>query len=95
MLATQLVAGLEAGLRQGFAEDAGEHVARNCIRILGGCPSDNDIAALIAVFAAGASPQNVSRSPMSSLGDWGNPTDHLRYGLTSAPAHFVHAHFSR
>ncbi|NIL74168.1 acyl-CoA carboxylase subunit epsilon [Rhodococcus sp. B10] len=62
----------------------------------GGNPTDTEVAALMAVLIAAASAHpHVPRSPVSSLGDWGHPTDQLRYGLDSAPAHFVNAHYSR
>ncbi|MBY6410283.1 acyl-CoA carboxylase subunit epsilon [Rhodococcus sp. BP-252] len=62
----------------------------------GGNPTDTEVAALMAVLIAAASAHpHVPRSPTSSLGAWGNPTDQLRYGLTSAPVYFTNAHFSR
>ena len=66
------------------------------IRIVKGALSDTELAALIAVLAA-ASPStpNPPHSPMSSLGEWGAPIHHLRYGLSAAPAHFVNSRYSR
>ncbi|WP_338887522.1 acyl-CoA carboxylase epsilon subunit [Rhodococcus sovatensis] len=61
-----------------------------------GNPSDTEIAAIAAVLvAASSAARDVPHPPMSSLGGWGDPADQLRYGLSAAPAHFVHAHFSR
>ncbi|CAN5523395.1 acyl-CoA carboxylase subunit epsilon [soil metagenome] len=51
------------------------------IRILKGAPSDADIAALVAVFAA-AGGGTVEPGPQE-LNPWGHPVDKLRYGLTS------------
>ena len=66
------------------------------IRVVTGAPSDIELAALIAVLvAASSSSPNPPHSPMSSLGEWGAPITQLRYGLCSAPAHFVNARYSR
>jgi hypothetical protein len=51
------------------------------IRILKGEPSDADIAALVAVFAA-AGGGSTEPGPQE-LNPWGHPVDKLRYGLTS------------
>ena len=73
----------------------------NAVLGFSGNPSDTEIAAITAVLAASAhataSPaaRDILDSPMSSLGGWGDPADQLRYGLSAASAHFVHAHFSR
>jgi Acyl-CoA carboxylase epsilon subunit len=51
------------------------------IQILKGQPTDEDIAALVAVFAA-AGGGSVEPGPQE-LNPWGHPVDKLRYGLTS------------
>ena len=66
-----------------------------------GNPSDTEIAAITAVLAASAlatappAAGDVLDPSMSSLGGWGDPAGQLRYGLATAPTHFVHAHYSR
>ncbi|MFI5436606.1 acyl-CoA carboxylase epsilon subunit [Rhodococcus baikonurensis] len=94
-LAAQLVDGIyQAGIENlTTALSAGTEAF---IRVVTGAPSDTELAALIAVLAAtSSSTPNPPHSPMSSLGEWGAPITHLRYGLSAAPAHFVNARYSR
>ncbi|MDF2824321.1 MAG: hypothetical protein K0R68_1729 [Mycobacterium sp.] len=51
------------------------------IRIISGEPTDQEIAALVTVFASAGA---VSSEPgPQELNPWGHPVDKLRYGLTS------------
>ena len=50
------------------------------IKILKGQPSDAEIAALVAVFAAAG---GSGEAGPQELNPWGHPVDKLRYGLTS------------
>ena len=86
LLATQLVDGITAASAD----------LTLLIRVLKGEPSDTELAALIAVLAAASSATpNPPHSPVSHLGEWGTPINQLRYGLSTAPAHFVNARYSR
>ncbi|MGF0309111.1 acyl-CoA carboxylase epsilon subunit [Rhodococcus sp. IEGM1428] len=58
-----------------------------------GCPTDVDIAAVVAVLSA-ARPTVVEESP-PVLDLWGRPEDMHRYGLASAPALFVNARYGQ
>jgi hypothetical protein len=51
------------------------------IKILGGNPTDQDIAALVAVLA-GAGGGTAERGPQE-LNLWGHPVDKLRYSVVS------------
>jgi hypothetical protein len=51
------------------------------IRILSGEPTDEEIAALVAVFAAAGG--GSGEPGPQELNPWGHPVDKLRYGLTS------------
>lgn len=51
------------------------------IRILSGEPTDEEIAALVAVFAAAGGA--TGEPGPQELNPWGHPVDKLRYGLTS------------
>lgn len=74
----------------------GAAAAMSAIRIVKNDPSDEEIAVLTAVFAAAAAASPITPTPpMLSLGGWGAPIDQLRYGLSTAPAHFVNAHYTR
>ncbi|OZE73380.1 hypothetical protein CH305_26900 [Rhodococcus sp. 15-649-2-2] len=58
-----------------------------------GCPTDTDIAAVVAVLSA-AQP-SVVQEPSPVLDLWGRPEDMHRYGLASAPALFVNARYGQ
>lgn len=93
-LATQLVDGIYQAGKENLTALSSD--AEAFIRVVNGAPSDIELAALIAVLAAASSSSpNPPHSPMSSLGEWGAPINHLRYGLSAAPAHFVNARYSR
>lgn len=51
------------------------------IQIVKGQPTDQDIAALVAVFAAAGG--GTAEPGAQELNEWGHPVDKLRYGLTS------------
>lgn len=51
------------------------------IRVLSGEPTDEEIAALVAVFAAAGG--GTGEPGPQELNPWGHPVDKLRYGLTS------------
>lgn len=55
--------------------------AQTEIRIVSGEPTDEEIAALVAVFAAAGG--GTSEPGPQELNPWGHPVDKLRYGLTS------------
>ncbi|MFY2786591.1 acyl-CoA carboxylase epsilon subunit [Rhodococcus sp. KRD162] len=58
-----------------------------------GCPTDTDIAAVVAVLTAAQSCVVDSTPPV--IDSWGRPEDLHRYGLSSAPALFVNARFGQ
>lgn len=94
-LAMQLVDGIyQAG--KGNLTTAPSADTEAFIRVIKGAPSDTELAVLLAVLAAASSSSpNPPHSTASSLGEWGAPVTQLRYGLCSAPAHFVNARYSR
>lgn len=51
------------------------------IKIVSGAPTDEEIAALVAVFAAAGGA--TGEPGPQELNPWGHPVDKLRYGLTS------------
>jgi len=94
-LATQVVDGIyQAGKEKLTTALSADTEA--VIRVVKGAPSDTELAALIAVLAAtSSSSPNPPHSPMSTLGEWGAPITHLRYGISPVPVHFVNARYSR
>ncbi|MDI9898218.1 acyl-CoA carboxylase epsilon subunit [Rhodococcus sp. IEGM 1381] len=75
------------------AVSAANHVAASGSWSFRGCPTDTDIAAVVAVLSA-ARPTVVEESlPVLDL--WGRPEDMHRYGLAGAPALFVNARYGQ
>ncbi|MDF3313858.1 acyl-CoA carboxylase subunit epsilon [Rhodococcus sp. T2V] len=58
-----------------------------------GNPSDEEIAAVIAVLASLAAVPTAATPPDEE--GWGAPAQLMRYGLSAAPCAFVNARFAR
>lgn len=62
--------------------DSGAHVHAPVIQVLKGEPTDEDLAALVTVFAGAAGGGAAAPGPQER-DLWGHPVDKLRYGTSS------------
>ena len=65
--------------------------ARPLLRIVGGNPSDTDVAVLVAVLAGAGGSEDSGPPPARDL--WGTPTDRLRPAWPTAPTAFLNLTF--
>lgn len=62
--------------------DAGDQAHVPVIQVLRGRPTDEDLAALVTVFAGAAGPGPIDPGP-PERDLWGHPADKLRYAIFS------------
>lgn len=69
-------------------DDADTAAAKPLLRIVGGNPTDEDVAVITALIAAAASGADADAAPAGPRDEWGRPEDRLR-PVWGAPTSFT------